>query len=75
MPYQVTMTTAASKQFLKLPTKVQPRVLARVQPLRTNRDLHRLRVGEYRVIYRVDDAARTVEVAVVAHRREVYRDV
>ncbi|TME25267.1 MAG: type II toxin-antitoxin system RelE/ParE family toxin [Chloroflexi bacterium] len=33
----------------------------------------RLRVGDYRVVYEVDDSARAVIVTRVRHRREVYR--
>lgn len=32
----------------------------------------RYRVGDWRVLYRVDDAAKRVNVVVIAHRREVY---
>jgi mRNA interferase RelE/StbE len=32
----------------------------------------RYRVGDWRVIYRVDDEANRVSVVVIAHRREVY---
>jgi mRNA interferase RelE/StbE len=32
----------------------------------------RYRIGDYRVIYRIDDAARVVSVERIAHRREVY---
>lgn len=35
-------------------------------------DRHSARRGTYRVIYRIDDARRTVTVVDVAHRREVY---
>ena len=35
--------------------------------------LYRIRQGQYRVIYTVSDAERTVEVIKVGHRREVYR--
>ncbi|HXI58673.1 MAG TPA: type II toxin-antitoxin system RelE/ParE family toxin [Polyangia bacterium] len=34
---------------------------------------YRIRQGNYRVLYEVDDAARKVTVVRVAHRREVYR--
>jgi mRNA interferase RelE/StbE len=34
---------------------------------------YRIRVGDYRVIYAVDDQARRVDVLTVAHRRESYR--
>lgn len=37
------------------------------------RDDFRIRVGDYRIVYGVDDAARIVLVARIAHRREVYR--
>ena len=33
----------------------------------------RVRVGDYRIIYEVDDDRRMVEVLKVAHRREAYR--
>lgn len=32
----------------------------------------RVRVGDYRVVYTVDDSTRTVTITRVAHRREVY---
>ena len=37
------------------------------------RDDYRIRLGDYRVVYAVDDAERLVIVARIAHRREVYR--
>lgn len=35
--------------------------------------LRRIRVGDYRVLYGVDDGVLIIEVVRVAHRREVYR--
>jgi mRNA interferase RelE/StbE len=37
------------------------------------RDDYRVRLGDYRIVYAVDDDERLVIVARVAHRREVYR--
>lgn len=34
---------------------------------------YRYRVGDYRVVYRIDDPNRVVIVAIIAHRGEVYR--
>jgi mRNA interferase RelE/StbE len=34
---------------------------------------YRIRQGEFRVVYAVDDATQTVEIVKVGHRREVYR--
>jgi mRNA interferase RelE/StbE len=32
-----------------------------------------VRVGDYRILYTIDDGARTVLILRIAHRREVYR--
>ena len=37
------------------------------------RDDFRVRVGDYRIVYAVDDAEDLVLIAKIAHRREVYR--
>jgi len=42
-------------------------------PLTGHRPYLRLRSGDYRVIYTVDDGARVVTIAAVGHRREIYR--
>ena len=36
---------------------------------------YRIRQGQFRIVYAVDDAHRTVEVVKVGHRREIYRGV
>ncbi len=41
--------------------------------LKGSRDGYRIRVGDYRILYDVDDQGLVVTVADVAHRREVYR--
>ena len=42
-------------------------------PLTGHRPYLRVRSGDYRVIYTVDDSARVVTIAAVGHRREIYR--
>lgn len=44
-------------------------------PLTGHRPYLRVRSGDYRVIYTVDDRARVVTVAAVGHRREIYRSL
>jgi mRNA interferase RelE/StbE len=36
-------------------------------------DLWRIRIGDWRIVYSVDDARALVEISVVRHRREAYR--
>jgi len=39
-------------------------------------DIYRIRVGDYRIVYRVDDARRLVDIGKVERRRErTYRDI
>jgi mRNA interferase RelE/StbE len=40
--------------------------------LRGYKDLWRIRVGEWRVLYVIDDAAKLISITRIAHRREVY---
>jgi mRNA interferase RelE/StbE len=35
----------------------------------------RVRSGDYRVIYTVDDRARVVTIAALGHRRDIYRNL
>jgi mRNA interferase RelE/StbE len=44
-------------------------------PLTGHRPYLRIRSGDYRVIYTVDDRALVVTVAAVGHRREIYRSL
>ncbi len=36
---------------------------------------YRLRIGQYRILYSIDDRERIVEVVAVGHRRDVYRGI
>jgi mRNA interferase RelE/StbE len=39
----------------------------------TNEEGYRIRVGDYRLLYRVDDVARKIFIYRIRHRRDVYR--
>jgi len=83
--YRVEFKPSAAKAVRKLPVAVQRRILDRVEALAGDprpqgcdkleglRDLYRVRVGQYRVVYQVSDKLLLVLVVRVAHRREVYR--
>lgn len=44
-----------------------------VEKLSGSSDLHRFRVGSFRVVYSIDDRALVVEVVKVGDRKDVYR--
>lgn len=48
---------------------------AGVKSLKGHRPWLRVRVGDYRIVYHVNDETRLITVAVVGHRREVYRSL
>ena len=82
--YAVGVGRSAQKEIRDLDPAVLSRVMAALRRLAEDprppgckklvgsRDLWRLRVGDYRVIYRIDDTQRTVEVVVVRHRSAAY---
>ena len=82
--YDVRLQPAAARAYRRLQGPLRGRIRAAIDGLTTDprpvgcvklagRDDYRVRVGEYRVVYAVDDAERLVLVARIAHRREVYR--
>jgi len=84
--YSVLIKRSAEKEMDRLPPRTFERVAKAIlklerdprpkgsKRLRGMQD-YRLRVGEYRVLYSIDDDARVVEVIAVGHRREVYRGI
>lgn len=84
MRYEVRIAPAAEKEMDKLPTAIHARVSTRILSLEDNprprgtkklsgHEEYRLRIGDYRVLYTIDDENSIVTVFAVGHRREVYR--
>jgi len=83
--YEIVFARSARKELQALSRTVAKRILEKVEllvlnprpsgckKLRGHSSLWRLRVGEYRVIYSIDDDKRVVDVSVVRHRSEAYR--
>ena len=83
--YAVVFARSARKELEALAEPLWSRVLGRIESLgRTPRptgcrklagatSLWRIRIGDYRVLYAVDDHARLIDVIAVRHRREAYR--
>ncbi|WP_347986051.1 type II toxin-antitoxin system RelE/ParE family toxin [Methylomonas sp. AM2-LC] len=86
MAFNVTLKPSAQKALLKLPRPLQTRILDSLESLTNNprpvgvkklqsvTDLYRIRIGDYRVIYSINDHELLIYVLTVGHRREVYRD-
>ena len=74
----------AQRELARLPATVYEQVKRAIRDLATNprppgcrklsaREGWRIRVGEYRVIYEIDDTDQAVTVLHIGHRRDVYR--
>ena len=64
-----TLFTRLDRKILALSGNPRP---AGCKKLKGYKDLWRIRVGDMRVVYAIDDSAKLVSVMRVAHRREIY---
>ena len=83
--YAVAFARSARKDLQNLDPQVARRILKQIEALVTNprpsgvvklegaSDLWRIRVGEWRVVYRISDRDRLVDINAVRHRRDAYR--
>jgi mRNA interferase RelE/StbE len=83
--YRLQDTAAARRDLQALPREILRRIEARIQALaehprprgvervRGTQGGLRVRVGDYRILYTVDDAQQVVTIGRVRHRRDVYR--
>ncbi len=83
MPYTVELTLSAQKQLSKLSNIIAERIEESLLELEENprpvgckklkgRTAYRIRIGDYRAIYTINDTVLTVIVIKIGHRREVY---
>jgi len=83
--YAVMVARSARKELESLPSRVVERVLPRLdllaheprpsgcRKLSGGQNLWRLRVGDYRIVYSVDDRQQVVDIVAVRHRKDAYR--
>ncbi len=82
--YSVVIKSSAQKELDALDDAVFRRIDRRILALAENprpagckklkgyKDQWRIRIGDWRVVYFIDDSAERVSISRVAHRREVY---
>jgi mRNA interferase RelE/StbE len=81
--YRIEFRLAALRELREIDRSTQPRIQGAIsllakdprppasRPLR-GRDGYRLRVGDYRVLYTIDDGVLLIVVVTLGHRRDVY---
>ena len=82
--YRLLIKPSAAEELEDLPRRDRTRVVHRIGQLGSNprppgceklsgRDQYRVRQGDFRIVYSVDDAELSVLVVKIGHRRDVYR--
>ncbi|MCB0338728.1 MAG: type II toxin-antitoxin system RelE/ParE family toxin [Bdellovibrionales bacterium] len=83
--YKVTLKKSVEKDLRRIDRVQVPKIVSAIQALSENpfpansRKLvgstktYRVRLGDYRVLYIVDEAVREIEVQAVRHRKDAYR--
>jgi mRNA interferase RelE/StbE len=83
--YSVSLARSARKELERLPDQIANKILDKLAELAANprpvgvtklhgqKNLWRLRAGDYRIVYSINDVSRIVDISIIRHRREVYR--
>jgi len=82
--YNILIRRSAAKELEAVPLKDRRRIVTRIEGLRTEPrpsgceklsgdDKYRIRQGNYRILYEIQDQALIVTVVRVGDRRDVYR--
>lgn len=84
MKYTILVERYAQKQIIKLDKKLIPVIKTAIAELSDNprpfgykklkgEEAYRIRVGDYRIIYEIDDNIILITVVSVGHRKDVYK--
>ena len=84
MTYTIYIERYAQKQIMKLDKRAIPLIKSAIAGLADNprkrgsiklkgEEAYRIKVGNYRIIYEIDDKKVTVIVVAVGHRKDVYK--
>jgi mRNA interferase RelE/StbE len=82
--YELLLRPSVEKDLKKIPTTDLRKILARIEALRedprppgcvklSGEDYYRVRQGNYRIVYEIEDDKLIVIVVKVGHRRDIYR--
>ena len=85
MAYEIIIKPSAEKSFSKLEKSQQIKIIKAIENLTINprpqgfkklkslAELYRIRVGDYRIIYSIDDNVLIITIVKIGHRKEIYK--
>jgi mRNA interferase RelE/StbE len=82
--YRVLVRKTAADELARVPKKDLLRIIEQIRPLGVQprphgceklsaQERYRIRQGDYRIVFSIDDSALTVEIFKIGHRSEIYR--
>lgn len=87
MTYSIELKNSAAKALRKLPKAAQKRIVAKLTEFETslpsaeetklkgNNPFHRVRVGDYRIIYEIQNDILVILILKIGHRKDIYRQI
>jgi len=82
--YSVVLTRSAEKSLARLPNSITKSIIALLEALQNNprpagckklkgyKNLWRIRIGDYRIIYAIEEVILLVDVREIGHRKDIY---
>ena len=82
--YKIAIKKSAAKELEDIPKKDLRKIVKRIQSLAQNprpsgfqklsaQQRYRVRQGDYRIVYSIDDEDSLIDIVKIGHRREIYR--
>ena len=82
--YKITVKKSAAKELQDIPKKDLRKIIKRIRSLAGHprpvgsqklsaQDQYRVRQGDYRIVYSIDDEGLIVDIVKIGHRREICR--
>ncbi|MCK5707062.1 MAG: type II toxin-antitoxin system RelE/ParE family toxin [Candidatus Aureabacteria bacterium] len=82
--YNISIKKSAVKELENIPKKHLQKIVKKIQSLSNNprpqgsqklshKEQYRMRQGDYRIVYSVQDKEQSIVIVKVGHRKEVYR--
>ena len=87
MKYRIEVKISAAKALKKIPKQDQKRISEKIDSLaeklpnpditkmKGNNPFHKVRVGNYRIIYEIQDDVLLILIVKIGHRKDIYRNL
>lgn len=83
--YRITIKKSAAKELEGIPGKDLRKLVKRIQNLSvnprphgsqklSNKQRYRLRQGDYRIVYSIDEQKLLIDIVKIGHRKDIYRN-